>query len=79
MYNLQQQYIEHFLHHAAVQSPLISFRWQSEAVLIEQSHDQVVLRLEIRREIIRFRLRGYWRRTALVAPSVLCSVSGSAA
>jgi 3-(3-hydroxy-phenyl)propionate hydroxylase len=36
MYNLQQQYIEQFLHDAARRSPLIDVRWQSEAVGVAQ-------------------------------------------
>jgi len=36
MYNLQQQYIEQFLHDAAVASPLVELRWQSEVTGIGQ-------------------------------------------
>ena len=32
MYNLQQQYIEQFLHDAVAASPLIDMRWQSEVI-----------------------------------------------
>jgi 3-(3-hydroxy-phenyl)propionate hydroxylase len=37
MYNLQQQYIEQFLHAAVAQSPLIEMRWQSEVTDIVQT------------------------------------------
>jgi 3-(3-hydroxy-phenyl)propionate hydroxylase len=43
MYNLQQQYIEQYLHDAAVRSPLIERRWQSTATGLSQSASGVEL------------------------------------
>ncbi len=45
MYNLQQQYIEQFLHDAIAAEPLIDMRWQSDAIAISQSDDDVSLRI----------------------------------
>ncbi len=36
MYNLQQQYIEQYLHDAVVRSPLIDMRWQSDVTDVAQ-------------------------------------------
>src|SRR6478752_1798269 len=41
MYNLQQQYIEQFLHDAVAASDLIDMRWQSELSAIEPHNDDV--------------------------------------
>src|SRR5437016_4001459 len=41
MYNLQQQYIEKFLHDAVATSDLIDLRWQSELSAIERHNDRV--------------------------------------
>src|SRR6478752_6367932 len=41
MYNLQQQYIEQFLHDAVAASDLIDMRWQSELSAIEPHNDGV--------------------------------------
>src|SRR4249919_277000 len=41
MYNLQQQYIEKFLHDAVAASDLIDMRWQSELAGIESHEDSV--------------------------------------
>jgi 3-(3-hydroxy-phenyl)propionate hydroxylase len=41
MYNLQQQYIEQFLHDAVAASDLIDMRWQSELSAIELHNDGV--------------------------------------
>ena len=35
MYNLEQQYIEAFLHEAVAESPLIDMRWQSEVLALK--------------------------------------------
>lgn len=43
MYNLQQQYIEAFLHAAAAANPLIELRWQSEVTAIADTDDGVIL------------------------------------
>lgn len=43
MYNLQQQYIEAFLHDAAAADPLIQLRWQSPVTAIEDLADGVRL------------------------------------
>ena len=43
MYNLQQQYIEKFLHDAVGASNLIDMRWQSELSAIESRNDGVSL------------------------------------
>src|SRR3954462_5899989 len=43
MYNLQQQYIEKFLHDAVAASNLIDMRWQSELSAIESRNDGVSL------------------------------------
>ena len=43
MYNLQQQYIEKFLHDAVAASDLIDMRWQSELAGIESRDDGVSL------------------------------------
>ena len=43
MYNLQQQYIEKFLHDAVAACPLIDMRWQSEVAAIESRGDGVAL------------------------------------
>ena len=45
MYNLQQQYIEKFLHDAVAASGLIDMRWQSELSGIESRDDGVSLRI----------------------------------
>ena len=41
MSNLQQQYIEQFLHEAALQSGMVDVRWQSSIVSIEQNGNGV--------------------------------------
>ncbi len=46
MYNLQQQYIEQYLHDAITASPLISVRWQSDCTGIRQDHDGVTLDIQ---------------------------------
>src|SRR6185295_4817104 len=43
MYNLQQQYIEKFLHDAVAACPLIDMRWQSEVVAIAPRDDGVAV------------------------------------
>ncbi len=43
MYNLQQQHFERYLHEAAAGNDLISFRWQSELVALEDEEDGVAL------------------------------------
>lgn len=43
MYNLQQQYIEQFLHDAVQRTPLIDMRWQSEVTGIDARTDGVSL------------------------------------
>ena len=44
MYNLQQQYIEKYLHDAVVACPLIDMRWQSEVAAIDRrGNDGVAL------------------------------------
>ncbi|MEH2527267.1 MULTISPECIES: FAD-dependent monooxygenase [unclassified Bradyrhizobium] len=45
MYNLQQQYIEKFLHDAVATSDLIDMRWQSELSAIERHNDGVSARI----------------------------------
>jgi 3-(3-hydroxy-phenyl)propionate hydroxylase len=45
MYNLQQQYIEKFLHDAVAASGLIDMRWQSELSAIEPRGDGVSVRI----------------------------------
>lgn len=45
MYNLQQQYIEKFLHDAVAASDLIDMRWQSELSGIESQNDGVSVRI----------------------------------
>ena len=45
MYNLQQQYIEKFLHDAVAASSLIDMRWQSELSAIEPHNDGVSVRI----------------------------------
>jgi len=45
MYNLQQQYIEKFLHDAVAASDLIDMRWQSELAGIEVHEDSVSARV----------------------------------
>ena len=45
MYNLQQQYIEKFLHDAVAASDLIDMRWQSELSGIERHDDGVSVRI----------------------------------
>ena len=45
MYNLQQQYIEKFLHDAVAASDLIDMRWQSELSDIEPNNDGVSIRI----------------------------------
>ena len=45
MYNLQQQYIEQFLHDAVAASDLIDMRWQSELSAIEPHNDGVSVRI----------------------------------
>src|SRR6476646_7874020 len=39
MYNLQQQYIEKYLHDAVASTDLIDMRWQSEVTAIDSSAD----------------------------------------
>jgi 3-(3-hydroxy-phenyl)propionate hydroxylase len=43
MYNLQQQYIEKFLHDSVAACPLIDMRWQSEMAAIVPGNDGVTL------------------------------------
>jgi 3-(3-hydroxy-phenyl)propionate hydroxylase len=43
MYNLQQQYIEQFLHDAVARQPLIDMRWQSEVTAVKPREDGVML------------------------------------
>ena len=43
MYNLQQQYIEHYLYNAVAACDLIDMRWQSEVKGVAQSATQVTL------------------------------------
>jgi 3-(3-hydroxy-phenyl)propionate hydroxylase len=43
MYNLQQQYIEQFLHDAVAENALIDMRWQSEVVAVKDRNDGIVL------------------------------------
>jgi 3-(3-hydroxy-phenyl)propionate hydroxylase len=43
MYNLQQQYIENYLHDAVAANPLIDMRWQSEVTSVENRNDGVAL------------------------------------
>lgn len=45
MYNLQQQYIEKFLHEAVAACDLVDMRWQSEVAGIECRNDGVSLRV----------------------------------
>ena len=45
MYNLQQQYIEKFLHDAVAASGLIDMRWQSELSAIEPNNDGASARI----------------------------------
>jgi 3-(3-hydroxy-phenyl)propionate hydroxylase len=45
MYNLQQQYIEKFLHDAVAARDLIDMRWQSELSAIEHHNDGVSVRI----------------------------------
>jgi 3-(3-hydroxy-phenyl)propionate hydroxylase len=45
MYNLQQQYIEKFLHDAVAASDVIDMRWQSELSGIEPQNDGVSVRI----------------------------------
>lgn len=45
MYNLQQQYIEQFLHAAVVASSMIDLRWQSEVIRCDSNSDQVKLKI----------------------------------
>lgn len=45
MYNLQQQYIEKYLHDAVAASSLIDMRWQSELAGIEVHEDSVSARI----------------------------------
>jgi len=45
MYNVQQQYIEKFLHDAVAASDLIDMRWQSEFAGIERHNDGVSVRI----------------------------------
>ena len=45
MYNLQQQYIEQFLHDAAARCPQIEIRWQSEVTGVTQSGSSATLTL----------------------------------
>ena len=65
MYNLQQQYIEQFLHDAVAASDLIDMRWQSELSAIEPHNDGVSVadfiaggRLSARRRLCACRRRG---------------------
>jgi 3-(3-hydroxy-phenyl)propionate hydroxylase len=43
MYNLQQQYIEQYLHDAVAANPLIDMRWQSEVTAVESGNDGVAI------------------------------------
>ncbi|TKW80087.1 MAG: monooxygenase, partial [Bradyrhizobium icense] len=43
MYNLQQQYIENYLHDAVAANPLIDMRWQSEVTSVESRKDGVTI------------------------------------
>lgn len=43
MWNLQQQYIEQYLHDAVARTPLIDMRWQNEAGAVESGADTVTV------------------------------------
>jgi 3-(3-hydroxy-phenyl)propionate hydroxylase len=43
MYNLQQQYMEQYLHEAVARSPLIDMRWQSDVTALAQDAGSVTL------------------------------------
>ena len=70
MYNLQQQYIEKFLHDAVAASDLIDMRWQSELAGIESRADGVSLDIAIARRRLpaRCRLCAGRRWRALAGP-----------
>ncbi|OYU49401.1 MAG: monooxygenase [Rhizobiales bacterium PAR1] len=46
MYNLEQQYIEQFLHEAASRSPLIDIRWQSELTGLTDTASGIVAKVQ---------------------------------
>lgn len=46
MYNLQQQYIEAFLHDAVVKTGMVDIRWQTALVDLDQQADHVALTLQ---------------------------------
>ncbi len=54
MYNLQQQYIERYLHEAAARSDLIDFRWQSEVIALEDNEDGVTLTVRDSEDVYEF-------------------------
>ena len=70
MYNLQQQYIEKYLHDAVAACDLIDMRWQSELAGIDCRDDGVRARYRLARRRLppRRRLRAGRRRRALADP-----------
>src|SRR5439155_5202125 len=76
MYNLQQQYIEKYLHDAVAANDLIDMRWQSEITAIDKRADGVALEtLPHLMEITGSMPTTYWPPTARArrsAPSWAC-------
>ena len=74
MYNLQQQYIEKFLHDAVAASDLIDMRWQSELTGLERHVDGVSARISSPEgDYSSRRSTMCWRPTARARRSDPCS------
>ena len=74
MYNLEQQYIEAFLHDAVQAEPLIDIRWQTEVTDLSQTGDGVTLGL--RDPNGDYRLPGQWLLAADGARSTIRKLRG---
>ncbi len=74
MYNLQQQYIEKYLHDAVAASDLIDMRWQSEVAAIDTGADGVAL--DIATPIGNYRLEADYVLAADGARSPIRSMLG---
>ncbi|CAN5612087.1 hypothetical protein BH23PSE1_BH23PSE1_09060 [soil metagenome] len=59
MYNLQQQYIEAFLHDAVVRSGMVDLRWQTQMVALAQHEDEVRVQVASPKDGYEIRTRYY--------------------
>lgn len=74
MYNLQQQYIEKFLHNAARETGLVDIRWQSEATGLRTS--QAGVEIDVSDPNGAYSLRANWALAADGARSAVRAMRG---